>query len=261
MSDGARRIQLIGWMLIIIGIFDIAQDVYTWKTSQSFFINGAFLLIIPGIAILLGSYRTAVTTTHIVTFIASAYLGAGLALLLFIPPSLMGTAIRHYLLVILKSQISYLIVIGMAIYGYQIITAPQVLATYVPEQGDGSRLRRTMRRWSVGEIVFFFTLVFIVNVIVAFGGTAERAKIEAVKKTGPGYRYYVQKFHIEFRDEGRLRGAYVIAYNSKEMKTIKVTWKYSIMAGTCWEEGSRGKPLPNGIEKEYVAGGTPALPA
>jgi len=224
MDDYRKSLRPVGIALILVGLLDLAQMVYTMVTRGGFQSSFGILALIPGISVYRGSLRAA----WWVVFFSALGLGmlAGIAVLLslIVPVGLIWPGLKTYPLLVTEHLLVVIAVVALGVWIYRRVTTPAVLDAADREPDD----RRSLRVRPVYGLIAGVVLAAVM--VVGLGSflhsdAARRAEIEAQRKMGPGYDYFIYQVFWEYPGGKKITGAKVIAYNPREVREMEVRWE------------------------------------
>jgi hypothetical protein len=211
----AGTLRRVGWALIVVGLLDIGFMVYCIMNELSYGSSLNIFAVIAGIFLLRQSMRTA----SIVSFFAAFMLaGLGLAAVLFpllMPVDLLATQFRLNPIGSISTVVVAVIFLPFAYWVYRSLTSQPVMEA---RRAAGVNAKKPVVAFVVG--IALAVGLFGVMAVVTRGPSAESAISKAREKTGPGYKYYV----TSMRWSGDSGSATVTAYNTSEIKEVKVEW-------------------------------------
>jgi hypothetical protein len=226
MNDYRTMARLIGVGLTCVGLFSVGATVYWVVRSQGqvLDLSAGVLAVIPGVALLMGSRRA----LHVIAFLAAVLLG-WLAVCLAaaactVPVALVLPALRSFPAEIAKGVLWLIVALAFAVLVCRtsLLSGEPATAGIKPTFDRGSR-RRLFWAVAVGAALAVLPASCIVS--LQRGSAAERARAEAARTTGPGYRYFVYHLSVHYRTAGSRTSAKVIAFNSREARSLEVTWQ------------------------------------
>lgn len=210
-----ETLRRVGWALIAVGLADIGLMVYCIMNELSYSSCLNIFAVIAGVFLL----RQSMTTASVVSFFAAFMLGGlGLTAVLFpllIPFDLLATQFR------LKpggSALTVLLVVAFLAFASWVCRALTSPAVMEARRAAGVNERKPVTAFVIG--VLLAVGLSVIMVLVTRGSSAEFAIAKAKEKTGPGYKYYVSSMSWS----GGSGSATVTAYNSTEIKKVKVEW-------------------------------------
>jgi hypothetical protein len=163
-----------------------------------------------------------------VAFLAAFGLGtlAGTVILLplIVPVGLIWPAIRLYPLLIAKHLLWEIGALVLTVWVYRRVTAPAIHAAADQEPPDRRHFRVRPLCGLIAGVVLVAALAVGIRSML-HGEVAQRARAEAQRKTGAGYDYFVYQVLWEYVGGKKTTSAKVIAYNSREVRELKVAWE------------------------------------
>ena len=204
-----------GVVLLIIGIIDIGVMAYCIANKISYSSSFNIFAVIAGVLLMRGSVKTARVVRWFSAFFIIAF-----ALMLFIfpvamPVDLLITQIKLSPVFMLGSYTFAIVFIGVLIWVYLQLSSPPALVR-LEEAG-----------YKTGKPI---SALYVVLAMIVFGGvmfvflfnseSAEKAKALAQEQLGPSYKYHISSLNMS----GNSGSAVVTAYNSTEIKNVKVKW-------------------------------------
>lgn len=213
MNDYHRSLRQAGVALLALGLYDLAQMAYTIATRHGFFTSGGLFLLIPGALLLRGSLRMA----WWVAFFAAAILGTALGYAAFLPTLVSPT-------ILLPVLNSYPMAAGKWVLQLAITVWVFLKVTALPVRAASMRGRELPVKPFYGLIAGILVTAIGLGVLVAIlrSEVGQRARVEAARQMGPGYRYLVLRVMWHYPKGNSAR---VIAYNSREASAFEVSWK------------------------------------
>jgi uncharacterized membrane protein HdeD (DUF308 family) len=224
MGDYRRSLRRAGIVLIVLGLLDLAQAAYAAVTRLEFEIPFGVLALISGIYIYLGSVRMARWTAFFTALGLGLLAGLGIALPLLVPIGLIWPFLRTYPFLTTHHLLVGLAAAALMVWTYRGLTAPVALPT---SNGQARRQKRA-RVWSLYGLIPGVALA--IGMVVGWNlflrsEDVRRARLEAARKTGPGYGYFVYEWSWDNPPGTRLNGARVLAYNARGVREVQVTWE------------------------------------
>lgn len=225
MKDSHHIMKRAGWVMVIIGLADIAIMIYCIATMQEYSSSLNIFAVIVGIFLLRGSLKAA----RIISWLAAAAIasvGADLILVpLLLPFDLIVTYTRLNPTDTTISTVLSLVVLLIPLWLYRELTSQPVLKAM-----DQAGIKRNTLLTSpttgflAGALVavhffFFFSLSSFTG-----GATAEEAKKRAADRVGEGYKFHVSSMNISSSGSSKWVHAIVTAYNDCEIRDIEVAW-------------------------------------
>jgi hypothetical protein len=143
----------------------------------------------------------------------------------FMPIDLMTTYLRLYPMAFIAYSFIAIALIIFLIWVYKTLNSEVIFAAITQNNVDNKWLWRKPKN----GFIFGGCLPVILAIIMSlslFGETPEKAKIEAEKITGLGYKYSVTSWNINSTFGGKtFYRANVTAYNDHEIKNVHVEWE------------------------------------
>jgi hypothetical protein len=215
--DNYRLILMrVGWVLIFIGMLDIAYMIYCIMHRMSYSSSFNIFAVVAGVFLLKGHLGAVRLITRFVAFMLAGIVGFVLVLLPFMqPPSLWLAQWHLHPVSTLLSIVLMITVIALLCWIYHQLRALPVLQARVAAGQSISPPK--------GAILTGILLVVGLAAMMHFtlhGETGAKALRLAEAKEGPGYKYCVTSMNWG-GDHGR---ASVTAYNDREIKSVDVAW-------------------------------------
>jgi len=226
MNDYRKSVSTVGAVLIIFGVLDFAWGLYCAAPRGVALNLGAFA-IVPGILLRRTSLKTARFMAFLAAFLVTCYVAYLLmaAFMLRIPLDLALTYPRLRPFAVARGA---LLVIGPLIlwaWVYRRLTAPVILAA-MDEEHIGYR-RPWQKPWAGFVVGAALAMVLAaMDYPLRSDATMERAKVEARKKVGGGYEFFVSSWRKHYEPARKTTArATVIAYNRHDMQDVTVAWQ------------------------------------
>lgn len=223
-GDYRNSLRTVGMVLIAVGALDIAWMACHIAHGIGYESSLNIFAVIAGILLCRGSLRAARVVALFAAFFLSGFLGVPLLLLLIVPPDLIWTYVRLRPLMVVETCLALAFILVLSAWVYRRLTAPAVLAAMDEQHIE---YRRFTRRPSIGFIagVVLVLALLAAGTVVLRGAAAERARAEARREVGEGYRLYVSSVSW-FTSGGKTTvEATVTAYNRDEIRTVEVSWE------------------------------------
>lgn len=211
----AETLRRVGWALIAVGLADIGFMVYCIMNGLRYSSSLNIFAVIAGVFLLRQSMKAA----SIVSFFAAFMLGGlGLTAVLFpllMPFDLLATQFRLDPAGSALTVLLAVVFLTFAFWVYRSLTSALVMEA---RRAVGVNAKKPVSAFVIG--VLLAVGLSVVMALMTRGSSAESAIAKAKEKTGPGYKYYVTSMHWS----GGSGSATVTAYNSAEIKEVKVEW-------------------------------------
>ena len=224
MDDYRKSLRTVAIALIAVGLLDIAQMIYSMATRGMFWSFLGIFALAPGICLYRGSLRSAWWVASLAAFGLGMFAGTALFVALLVPVGLIWAGIRLYPLLIAQNLLWPIAAVALTVWVYRRVTAPAVHAAAQQEQPE----RRRSRVGPVYALIAGVLLSAALGVGAHFllrGDLARRARAEARSRTGAGYNYFVYQVFLEYGPGKTTTGAKVMAWNSREIRDIRVEWQ------------------------------------
>ncbi len=210
-----RTFKKIGWVLLVLGIIDLAILIFCLFTERYYSSNFNVFAIVPGLFLLRGSVKTARILRWFSPFAVLIASGFFTITTISKPLDLILAQVMLNTFVTLVDFGALLIFVGVLIWVYrQLNSEESVLALSKAGYKTGRPL---------SAIIASLVIVIIAGVgsyIVLTGETAEKAKRLAAERVGNNYRFYVNS--VEFA--GEHGAAVVTVYNNTMITELPVEW-------------------------------------
>ena len=215
MEELSNPFRKAGIVLLVIGILDIGAMAYCIANKISYSSSFNIFAVIAGILLIKGSVKTARVIRWFSAFFILGFIALMFIIPITTPAKLLVTQFKVNTGGMLATYAISLFFIGILLWIYLQLSRPAALA----------RLKDA--GYKTGKPI---TALYAVLIMVAMGGvlffsilnseSAERAKTLAKEQMGPNYQYHISSLNIS----GNRGSAVVIAYNSSEIKYVKVEW-------------------------------------
>ena len=215
MEELSNPFRKVGIVLLVIGILDIGVMAYCIANKISYSSSFNIFAVIAGILLIKGSVKTARVIRWFSAFFVIAFIALMFIMPITTPVKLLVTQFKVNTGGMLATYAISLLFIGILLWVYLQLSKPSALA----------RLKDA--GYKTGKPI---TALYAVLIMVALGGvlffsifnseSAERAKALAKEQMGSNYQYHISSLNIS----GNSGSAVVIAYNSSEIKYVKVEW-------------------------------------
>lgn len=228
MQEHTGILRKVGLVLIIVGVIDVGIMIYCIANKISYSSSFNIFAVAAGIFLMRGSLKAA----RIVSWIAALFLGAFAVIMLFIPwlvpPDLIAAYLRLRTSHVAVSLAVYLLVIALLIWVYRTLTSAPIKDA-MTQSGlmQKSFWQKPSRGFwvggciAIGTAIAVFMFLYLLNVSEIAGEAKRRAAVQF----GSGYQFYVISLEISHPGKGGKRvWAEVIAYNDKDIKSVKVEW-------------------------------------
>lgn len=208
-------LRKVGWALIVVGLIDIGFMVYCIVNEISYSSSLNVFAVVAGILLVRESMKAARLISIVAAFMLGSLAFAAILFQLLMPFDLLVVHFRVHPLVSIASVVFTVALIGFAYWVYRSLTSPVVMEA---RRAAGVSAKQPVIAFVAGIVVAvgMFTLM----AVMTQGRAAEYAIAEARNKTGPGYKYHVTSMHWS----GNSGRATVTAYNSAEIKDVRVEW-------------------------------------
>lgn len=223
----------------------------------------ALLIVIAGICLCYGK----LWVTRVVAFFSGFYLGAaGLSLVLtlpFVPLGLWWAMLRNPDLRWYGQGLLGLAMLGVIGWIYWKTGDPHLPRRWEEEQTDQQPRRRAWVGLTLGLLLAVGSLTQAIQ--TTSGPTAQRARAEAARRLGRGYRYFLSEMTIRSTPQGQRVQAGIFAYDRRDLTRLSVSWEdKELLTYPGFREWLRIVPLHPlfpiaGEQQEQESGGTDGL--
>ena len=196
------------------------MTLYVLDYSSSFNI----FAIVAGVFLYRGNLKSVRIVRWFSAFLSSAFVKMMLLFPFFMPIDLMTTYFKlHPIAFVAYSSIAIALII-LLVWVYQTLNSEAILAAIAQNNVDNKWLWRKPKNGFIFGVCL--PILLVITISVSFSGeTAEKAKFEAEKIAGLGYKYAVTSLNVNstFGSKTYYR-ADVTAYNSTEIKQLHLEW-------------------------------------
>ena len=223
MKDYRRILRKVGWVLVAIGLIDIAYMIYcvTHETSYSSSVN--IFAVIAGVFLLCGNLKTARLISFFTAFCIAGFVGGMIVLPFLLPLDLLLSYIRLATIDAVAIIILMLVIMTLLIWVYRNLTSKSVRAAMDEAWVDYTSFwHKPTRGFWIGGCLALLAAVLLP--LLTGGATATEAKQRAAAQVGSGYKFCVISMNVSARTGGRQVYAVVTAYNDREIKSVPVRW-------------------------------------
>jgi hypothetical protein len=214
------KLRRAGWILVVVGVLDIATMVYRIVNRESHVLNlDFFFAVVAGILLIRGSLRTASIVRWVSVFVLSLMAATLVAMPFIQPVNLTLTQIRlGQTMTVLTFDLT-LLFLGLLIFLTRELGSQVVLEA----RAAAGRKRRDMR---IPIGIAFGLMVMVLAAVQSFldGESAGQAQALAEKQLGPSYRYHLSKLTEISSQEGTTYVGLVTAWNDREVRVLRVQW-------------------------------------
>jgi hypothetical protein len=225
MNDYRSIMKKVGIALIAIGTVDVAYMIYCIIHSIGYSSSFNIFAIIAGVYLYRGNLKSVRIISWFSAFLSSAFIGVMVLFPFFTPIDLMTTYIRLYPIAFIAYSFIAIALIIFLIWVYKTLNSEVILTAITQNNVDNKRLWRKPKNGFIFGGCLPVILAIIMSVSL-FGETPEKAKIEAEKITGSGYKYSVTSWNINSTFGGKtFYRVNVTAYNDHEIKDVHVEWE------------------------------------
>jgi hypothetical protein len=213
-------LKRVGWVLVAVGLIDIAWMVYCIAHSISYSSSFNIFAVVAGIFLVRGSLRAASVVRWFSVFTLSAFLALLVAWPFMQPVSLTFTQVRLNPGAFVAQVLFTTLLIGLLYWIVTELGREPVRAAFL---GAG-RKQRDMRV----PAAFGVGLVVVLGILLAFmmrSESGKRAMSIAQQQVGPGYRFHVSSIQIRKNNRGTFVSGCVTAWNDKEVRYVPVHWE------------------------------------
>jgi len=225
MNEHEAILKKVGIALIVVGLLDISFMVYCIINEISYSSSFNIFAVIAGILLYRGGLKTAKVVTFFSAFFLTGIGGVIFIFPLFIPPDLLLTQIK---LNPLSSAGYFVFVLFFLIFLTWVLKSLTTPAIHEAMDNKGINPKSFFSRPRSGVLCGLLLLAILGGTLPLLlkGETAERAKIEAQKKVGDGYKLAVSTINVSSNFNGKTNVyAVVTAYNDNEIKQVEVQFE------------------------------------
>lgn len=223
MHDYRAVLRKVGFVIIGVGIIDILCMVYCAVNKLNYSSSLNIFAVIAGIFMVRGNLRVAKAVAFMSALLTAFVLGAFLLIPAHFSPGLLAAYLKVKPLLSVSIALLMAILLIICFWIYRKLTAPAVQKAMYPNTPELPHKKSVLGFWCGGLILFAIIgfRFFVMN-----DSSVAKAKQMAEEQTGPGYSFQV----TSFRKVSSAKVWYdttVTAYNSDEIKKIRISW---------WEE-------------------------
>ncbi len=209
----------VGWVLMVLGVVDVAVLVYSAVTGASWSSGLGFFAIAAGFFVMRGSLRMASVVRWAATFVASA----GVTLVGVWP------WVQPLDLTLTLARLNpWTVALAVAVFA----TLLAVLVWVVVQLGRPPVLQsravagRPARRMRIPVVLGAGLTAGLAAIAITFAAsaTAVRARDMAAAQLGSAYRYHVTAMNIRSTQQGTSVRGIVTAWNATEVRNVAVKW-------------------------------------
>lgn len=218
MATEAHRTLLrrAGLLLLSWAALDIAYNVYSLLTAQSFKLGGAVLLIIAGALLMRGSLRWASWIVWSVALMLAWSAGSLLlALPLSRPADLWVAQLRLDAAATVMVVFMQIVTAAVLFWLYRQLQHAEVIAA---RRAAGQAAKVPRSAFMLGALLAVLTAAGLL--VAQHGESGRQALLLAQQQLGSGYRYHV----TAIRWSGTGATAEVTAFNDREIRNLQVAW-------------------------------------
>jgi len=213
-------LKRVGYVLIAVGLVDIAWMVYCIAYQVSYSSNFNIFAIIAGIFLVCGSLRAASVVRWFNVFALAASVAATLAFPFLQPLGLTITQLHLYPFDLVTLAAFMMCILWLLYWVAKELEREPVRAA----QARAGRKQQDLRIPAIIGAVLVIVLVILMSLLLR-GESAEHAKSLAKQEVGPGYRFHVTSLNIFIHNHITSASGMVTAWNDKEIKHIPVHWE------------------------------------
>ncbi len=178
--------------------------------------------ILAGLLLYRGSLRTARIVAFLSSFVLSAFLFQTLARLAAMPRELVWAMLRFRPFAVLGDAILPVCFFALLAWTYMALSDPALPPKWAEVEGEARPRRR--RAW-LGLALGVLYMAPMWNVASHLRhDQVQRATLEARKRVGSGYGFYVTRFDQHGPRDQQVRAS-VVAYNAHEVRDVSVSWE------------------------------------
>jgi len=204
-----------GIVLLVIGILDIGAMIYCIANKISYSSSFNIFAVIAGMLLMKGSIKTARVVRWLSAFFVIAFV---LMVVLFpatMPIQLLVTQVKLNPVGMIGLYAFLFIFIGVLAWVYKQLSSANALAA-LDEAGYNTGKPKSALNAALGILILIGTMIgFMFN-----SESAEKARTLAKERYGENYEYHLTSLKMS----GNHGSAVVTAYNSEEIKNVKVKW-------------------------------------
>lgn len=208
-----------GLVLLVAGLADLAALAYCLANGIHYVSGFNLAAVMGGILLLRGSLLAA----SVVRWMASFLLAGGVALLLALP------MMQPFSLTFAQLRLNQ----GPSLPTVALVAVAVLLLAWLVWQLGRAPVRAARQRAGLTSRDMRIPALAGVGLVVALGvflttmrvgATANRAKIMAEQKVGPGYRFHIQSLSTSRGDKGTSVVGVVTAWKEDDIQRIPVQW-------------------------------------
>jgi hypothetical protein len=218
-ADHTAILRKTGWVLVAVGLIDIAMMIYTISQGMSYSSSLNIFAVVAGFFLIRGSLVAASAVRWFAAFLLSAVCSLLVIWPFLQPIGLTVTQIRLNTLSAAGTATFTLALLVFLFWTQRQLGLPTVLAAQVAAH----RRVRSMRIPVALGTGLVFLLAFIVPFVLG-GSSVARAKLLAEQQLGSSYQYHVSSLHYSSDSQGAAYKATVTAWNDQEIRTVLVQW-------------------------------------
>lgn len=224
MGDYPRALRVSGFILLVIGLADVAWLGYQ-AAANAYYGANLYLLALPlGILLLRGSLRAAQVTAFLAAFTGVSWLVTVVSAAGYVPADLALVTMRLRPLLGLGLLVAAMGPLAIAALLYRWLTLAPIRAAEAEAGLAPDRWRLWRRAWVGGALA----LVLSVATSLALGSllrgvNLSQATTAARRQVGPAYKLFVYRW--EQAQQGG--SADLVAYNNRQFRVVHVTWRGS----------------------------------
>lgn len=204
-----------GVVLLVIGIIDICAMIYCIANNISYSSSFNIFAVIAGVLLMKGSVKTARVVRWFSAFFVTAFVCMAVLFPATMPTQLLATQVELNPVGMIGLYAFLFIFTGVLAWVYKQLSSASALAT-LDEAGYNTGKPKSALRAALIILIFIGTVIaFMFN-----SESAETAKTLAKEQYGENYKYHLTSLKMS----GNHGSAVVIAYNSEEIKRVKVKW-------------------------------------
>ena len=225
MNDYRAIMKKVGLALIALGTIDVAYMIYCIAHRIGYSSSFNIFAIIAGVYLYQGNLKSIRIVTWFSAFLSSAFIGMIVLSPFFMPINLMTTYLRLHPISFIAYNFIAIALIIFLLWVYKTLSSESILAALAQNNVENKWLMRKPRNGFIfgGSLPVILVIVMSVSL---FAETPGKAKIEAEKITGPGYKYHVSSWNINATFGGKtFYRANVTAYNDHEIKDVHIEWE------------------------------------
>lgn len=213
-------LKRVGWVLLAIGVIDIAYMVYCIVNRISYSSSFNIFAVIAGAFLLRCSLRAATIVRWFAAFMLSAMVCMSLAFPVIQPWGLTVTQMRLDPMGMAQLMVITVLVVALLFWLVRELGREPVRAAFV----------RAGRKWRDIRIPVAFGAALAVSLGVLLpvflsGESADRAKAMAQQQMGQGYRLHVTSLRVMSSSHGKSVSAVVTAWKADEILNVPVSWR------------------------------------